>query len=87
MTQETTANAKPFVISKWFKATPERLYRAFVTADNLVVWMGPKGATLSVVRLTAYEGGVCHYGMTMRYGMTMYARGSSSTWCRASGWP
>jgi uncharacterized protein YndB with AHSA1/START domain len=39
------------------RATPERVYRAFTTAEAMAKWLPPNGFTCTVHRMDAVEGG------------------------------
>lgn len=53
------------------RATPQRVYRAFVDADALVKWMAPHGFTARVHHLDARPGG------TFRMSFTNFTTGHS----------
>ena len=53
------------------RATPERLYRAFLTADAMVKWLPPNGFTGKVHQLDATVGG------TYQMSFTNFATGKS----------
>lgn len=53
------------------RATPDRVYRAFIDPDALVKWMPPNGFTARVHHLEAREGG------TYRMSFTNFTTGSS----------
>jgi uncharacterized protein YndB with AHSA1/START domain len=53
------------------RATPERVYRAFVDADAVVKWMPPDGFTCKVQHLDAKVGG------TFRMSFTNFTSGKS----------
>ena len=54
-----------------FKATPERVYRAFLDADAMVKWLPPHGFTGRVDHVDARVGG------TFRMSFTNFSTGSS----------
>jgi uncharacterized protein YndB with AHSA1/START domain len=54
-----------------FKATPERVYRAFLDADAMVKWLPPHGFTGKVDHVDARVGG------TFRMSFTNFSTGSS----------
>ena len=54
-----------------FKATPERLYRAFLDADALAKWLPPNGFTGQDHQMDAKEGG------TYRMSFTNFSTGHS----------
>lgn len=49
------------IIKREFKAPRELVFRAFSEAELLAKWWGPKGSTISVVKLDFRKGGVFHY--------------------------
>jgi uncharacterized protein YndB with AHSA1/START domain len=53
------------------RATPERVYRAFLDADAVVKWMPPDGFTCKVQHLDAKVGG------TFRMSFTNFTSGKS----------
>lgn len=53
------------------RATPERVYRAFLDGDALVKWLPPNGFTAKVHHLDARVGG------TYRMSFTQFSSGSS----------
>jgi len=53
------------------RAPPERVYRAFLTADALAKWLPPHGFTASVHHLEARAGG------TFRMSFTNFTTGQS----------
>ncbi|HYG75661.1 MAG TPA: SRPBCC family protein [Planctomycetota bacterium] len=53
------------------KATPERVYRAFITPDAMVKWLPPHGFTAKVHHLEAKVGG------TYRMSFTNFSSGGS----------
>ena len=46
------------------RATPERIYRAFLDADALVKWLPPNGFTAKMHRMDAKVGGSYHMSFT-----------------------
>lgn len=54
-----------------FKATPDRVYRAFLDADAMVKWLPPHGFTGKVDHIDARVGG------TFRMSFTNFSTGSS----------
>ena len=46
------------------KASPERLYKAFTTADAMAKWLSPRGFTCSVEHLDAKVGGTFRMAFT-----------------------
>ncbi len=58
-------------LQRVLRATPERVYRAFLNADALVKWLPPHGFTAKVHHLTAEVGG------TYRMSFTNFTNGHS----------
>ena len=54
-----------------FRATPERIYRAFIDADAMVKWLLPNGFTAKVHHMDAKVGG------TFRMSFTNFTTGKS----------
>jgi uncharacterized protein YndB with AHSA1/START domain len=54
-----------------FRATPERIYRAFLDADAIAKWLPPNGFTAKVHRMDARVGG------TFRMSFTNFTTGKS----------
>jgi len=54
-----------------FRATPERIYRAFIDADAMVKWLPPNGFTAKVHHMDAKVGG------TFRMSFTNFTTGKS----------
>lgn len=54
-----------------FRATPERIYRAFLNADAMVKWLPPNGFTGKVHRMDAKVGG------TFKMSFTNFTTGKS----------
>ena len=57
--------------TKWIKATPERLYNAFATAEAIAAWFAPGEMTAKVHRFDFRVGG--------GYQMSLYYPGSDTT--------
>jgi len=53
----TTNNTNTVRLHRVLRATPERVYRAFLDADAMVKWLPPNGFTGKVHRLDAKVGG------------------------------
>ena len=54
-----------------FRATPERIYRAFIDADAMVKWLPPNGFTAKVHHMDAKVGG------TFKMSFTNFTTGKS----------
>jgi uncharacterized protein YndB with AHSA1/START domain len=59
-----TNNTNTIRLHRVFRATPERIYRAFLDADALVKWMPPNGFTGKVHHLDAKVGGTYKMSFT-----------------------
>lgn len=57
-------NTSTIRIHRVFRATPERIYRAFVSADAWAKWLPPNGFTGKVHQLDAKVGGVYRMSFT-----------------------
>ena len=67
----TTNTSNAIQLHRVLRATPERIYRAFLDADALVKWMPPNGFTGRVNHLEAKVGG------TYKMSFTNFTTGSS----------
>ena len=59
-----TNNTNTIRLHRVLRATPERIYRAFLDADALVKWMPPNGFTAKVHHLDAKVGGTYKMSFT-----------------------
>ena len=66
-----TTNTNTVRLHRVLRATPERVYRAFLDADAMAKWLPPNGFTGKVHHLDAKEGG------TYRMSFTNFTTGSS----------
>src|SRR5919197_75583 len=58
MTKETkTSPANTVRLHRVLRATPEKVYRAFLDADALAKWLPPNGFTCTVLEMNAKVGG------------------------------
>src|SRR5215471_2269711 len=67
----TTTNTHTIRLHRVLRATPEKVYRAFVDADAMVKWLPPHGFTGKVHHLEAKVGG------TYRMSFTNFGTGNS----------
>jgi uncharacterized protein YndB with AHSA1/START domain len=67
----TTNTSNTIQLHRVLRATPERIYRAFLDADALVKWMPPNGFTAKVHHLEAKVGG------TYKMSFTNFTTGNS----------
>jgi uncharacterized protein YndB with AHSA1/START domain len=59
-----TNNTNTIRLHRVLRATPERIYRAFLDADALVKWMAPNGFTGKIHHLDAKVGGTYKMSFT-----------------------
>src|ERR1700704_6319414 len=67
----TTNNANTVRLHRVLRATPERVYRAFLDADAMAKWLPPNGFTGKVHQMDAKVGG------TYKMSFTNFSTGSS----------
>src|SRR5260221_3181046 len=67
----TTTNTNTVRLHRVLRATPERVYRAFLDADAMAKWLPPNGFTGKVHQLDAKVGG------TYRMSFTNFTTGKS----------
>ena len=72
--QDMKANMEPFVISRAFKATPERLWKAFTELEQMKQWFGPKGFKTKTAKLDFRPGGTYHYQLVSPEGHEMWGK-------------
>ena len=65
---------EPFVISRTFKASRERLWKAFTEVEQMKQWFGPKGFTTKQAKLDFRPGGIYHYCLVAPDGMEMWGK-------------
>ncbi|CAN5602199.1 SRPBCC family protein [soil metagenome] len=63
-----------FVISRFFAASPARLWEAWTDPVQMVQWLGPKGTTGTTLVADVRPGGVLHWRMDGADGATMWGR-------------
>lgn len=73
MSQESTTHT--IRLHRVLRATPERVYRAFLDADALAKWLPPHGFTCKVHHLDARAGG------TYRMSFTNFTNGQCHSFC------
>ena len=69
----TTTNTHTIRLHRVLRATPERIYRAFLDADALVKWLPPHGFTGKIHHMDATVGG------TYKMSFTNFTSGKSHT--------
>jgi uncharacterized protein YndB with AHSA1/START domain len=65
---------RELVITRYFDAPRELVWKAFTESDRLSQWWGPKGFTLLVRTLDFRPGGVYHYSMRSPDGHIMWGK-------------
>lgn len=65
---------RPFTIARTFDAPRALVFAAFAAAERLARWWGPKGCTITVLKLEFRPGGVFHYRMDLPDGTAMWGR-------------
>lgn len=63
-----------FVITRIFKASPERLWAAWTNPELMVQWLGPKGTTGIAKSADVRPGGHLHWRMDGADGSIMWGR-------------
>jgi uncharacterized protein YndB with AHSA1/START domain len=71
---EQTSGKSAFEMTRVFKATRNRIWKAWSEADQLKHWWGPKGCSLEISRLEFRLGGFFHYAMIFEGAPTMWGR-------------
>lgn len=69
-----TGRARPFIISRVFRAPRERVFRAWTERGHLQRWFGPPGTTIPECTLDLRAGGAFHYLVRSGEGSDMWAR-------------
>lgn len=64
----------PFVISRVFDAPRDKVWRAWTEAAHLKQWWGPKGFTVSQLKMDLRPGGITHYCLRMPDGGEMWGK-------------
>lgn len=72
-TSNTNTNTNTVRLHRVVRATPERVYRAFLDAEAMVKWLPPNGFTGKVHHVNAREGG------TYKMSFTNFSTGHSHT--------
>ena len=65
---------EPFVISRTFKVSRERLWKAFTEVEQMKQWFGPKGFTTKQAKLDFRPGGTYHYCLVAPDGMEVWGK-------------
>ena len=64
----------PFVISRTFDASRDKVWRAWTEPERLQQWFSPKGFSVLAAKLDLRAGGTYHYGMRMPDGKEMWGK-------------
>lgn len=62
----------PFIISRVFDAPRDRVWKAWTEVERLKQWWGPKGFTVTQLKLDLRPGGTMHYCLRMPDGGEMW---------------
>jgi uncharacterized protein YndB with AHSA1/START domain len=65
---------RPFVISRTFDGTRERLWKAWTERERLMQWFGPKGFKMPVAKMDFRPGGTFHYCLRSPDGHEMWGK-------------
>ena len=65
---------RPFVISRTFDASRERVWKAWAERERLMQWFGPKGFTMPVAKMDFRPGGTCHSCLRSPEGHEMWGK-------------
>ena len=64
----------PFVISRVLDAPRDRVWEAWTEAERLKHWWGPKGFTVTYLKIDLRPGGTMHYCLRMPDGKEMWGK-------------
>lgn len=64
----------PFVISRVLDAPRDRVWQAWTEAEHLKHWWGPKGFTVTSLKIDLRPGGTMHYCLRMPDGKEMWGK-------------
>jgi uncharacterized protein YndB with AHSA1/START domain len=67
-------SGKEFTITRTFNAPCSLVFKAWINAEGLACWWGPKGFTLNVKKLDLSPGGMFLYSMTPPKGDPIWGR-------------
>ena len=65
---------KPFEISRVLEAPRERVWQAWTEAEHMKKWWGPKGFTVTQLKMDLRPGGMTHYCLRTPDGAEMWGR-------------
>ena len=64
----------PFIISRVFDASRDKVWKAWTEAERLKHWWGPKGFTVTQLKVDLRPGGAMHYCLRMPDGNEMWGK-------------
>jgi uncharacterized protein YndB with AHSA1/START domain len=67
-------SSRPFVLTRTFDATRERVWKAWTDGEQLRQWFGPKGFTMGTCTLDLRPGGLFHYSLRTPDGREMWGK-------------
>jgi uncharacterized protein YndB with AHSA1/START domain len=65
---------EPFVLTRFFDAPRERMWKAWTEPERMSQWWGPKGVKSRTVKMGFRPGGINHYCMTTPDGKEMWGK-------------
>jgi PhnB protein len=65
---------KPFVITRTFDASRDKVWKAWTERERLMQWFSPKGFTMTTAKLDLRPGGSLHYCLRSQDGKEMWGR-------------
>lgn len=68
------AKDRPFVIARTFAAPREQVWKAWTDPDAFRQWFGPKGCTVTDVKMDVRPGGSCHCCVRSPDGREMWGK-------------
>jgi uncharacterized protein YndB with AHSA1/START domain len=74
MSTPAASPVAPFVISRTFDASRDRLWKAWTELGELEQWFGPKGVQTTAIKREFKPGGMFHYKMKTPDGKEMWGR-------------
>lgn len=69
-----TVTNSAFVITRGFKVSRDRVWKAWSEPDQLKNWWGPKGCSIEIPHFEFRPGGFFHYAMKFTNAPTMWGR-------------
>lgn len=65
---------EPFIITRWFDTSRDRVWQAWTERRRLMQWFGPKGFTMPAAKMDFRPGGMFHYCLCAPNGGEMWGR-------------